>query len=316
MPESIAAGRALRVAQHGRSWPAGSRRAFVLLAVALAVVLGGTALALALTTRHLEHPGWNAVLRPYLVVAPILIGMAWKLRRPESPFGLLLIAFGIASWPLSWQASNVPLVYSLGVILGDVGVVVATFFVALAFPVGRLAPGLPRIAMALIGMAAVAHLVWTLGDSVIVGGGTLSRCGTSCPSNPLALSLPGWLSDFAYAVETISLLTATSLAILVFARRLQTAPGPRRRALLSVAVTSLAFFPVFLAYQAARRLLDLDAATLEVLAWSQTAMRMVFPIGFLVALIQAELFAARALERLLDRLTHRPSPRQWQEAVA
>jgi signal transduction histidine kinase len=315
LPESIATGRALRVAQPGRWWPVGSRRSFIFFSLALAVVLGGTALALALTTRHLEHPGWNAVLRPYLIVAPILIGLAWKLRRPESRFGPLLIGFGIASWPLSWQAANAPLVYSLGVIVGDIGVVVAAFYVALAFPVGRIAVGASRIVMALIGLAAAAHLVWTLQDSTLVGGGTLSRCGDACPSNPLYLGGPAWGGDLAYAVETFALLIATSVAIVIFARRLSTAPRPRRRAMLGVAVTSLVFFPVFLAYQAARRLLDLDAATLDLLAWSQTIMRMLFPLGFLVALVQADLFAARALERLLDRLTHRPSPRQWQDTV-
>jgi len=316
LPESISIGRAHRVVLHGRWWPVGSRRAFILLTVALTVVLGGTALAFALTTRHLEHPGWNALLRPYLVVAPILIGLAWKLRRPDGAFALLLIGFGIAAWPLAWQASNVPAVYSLGVIVGDVTVVVAAFLAALAFPVGRVSQGVPRIAMSLVGLAAVAHLVWTLAEPVVVGGGTLSRCGAECPANPFVVGLPGGVSDFAYAVETISLLLATTLAITVFARQLQSAPGPRRRALITVATTSLVFFPVFLVYQASRRFLDLDAATVDVLAWSQTITRMIFPLGFLVALVQADFFASRALERLLDRLTHRPSPRQWQDAVA
>ena len=58
--------------------------------------------------------------------------------------------------------------------------------------------------------------------------------------------------------------------------------------------------------------LYLDQATLDTLAWGIVVTRVLLPLRFLVALVQAELFAARALGRLLERLAGRPTP----EAVA
>jgi signal transduction histidine kinase len=43
---------------------------------------------------------------------------------------------------------------------------------------------------------------------------------------------------------------------------------------------------------------------------------MVFTLGFLVALLQAELFAGAALRRLLSELAVRPAPARWRDAVA
>lgn len=287
-----------------------------MLAIALAVILGGTALAFGLVTRHLEYPAANAIVRPFLVVAPILVGLAWKLRRPDSRFGLLLIAFGSASWPLALQAANQPAVYSLGVIVGDVGVVLATFYVALAFPVGRLTATVERLIMALVAVAMVARVVWALQTPVLQGGGTLSRCGEACPSNPFELPGPAWIATLASSVEILAIIVATCVLIGWFAYRLRIAPRPRRRALITVGVTSLVFFPMFLVYQVSRRVLEIDAVTLEGVAWIQTALRMLFPIGFAVALVHADLFAGQSLQRLLERLTFRPSPQRWRDAVA
>jgi signal transduction histidine kinase len=151
---------------------------------------------------------------------------------------------------------------------------------------------------------------------VLQGGGTLSRCGEACPPNPLVLPGPAWLGTLAFALETIAIIAATVVFIGLFIHRLTSAPRPRRRALLTVGATSLVFFPMFLVYQVSRRLLELDAVTLDVISWIQTALRVVFPIGFAVALVQADLFAGRALHRLLERLTYGPSPQQWRNTVA
>jgi signal transduction histidine kinase len=44
--------------------------------------------------------------------------------------------------------------------------------------------------------------------------------------------------------------------------------------------------------------------------------RVVLPLGFLAALVQAELFAGVARGRLLEQLMRRPCPQQWRDAVA
>ncbi len=296
--------------------PVGSRRAFIVFAITLAAFLGLTALALVLGSRHLEHPIANALLRPALIVPPILIGLAWKLRRPESPFGVMLVILGVLCWTQTWQAANQPLVYSLGVLIGDIGVVLASFYLALAFPVGRLMTNGERLVMTLITVAMGARIVWAFQTPVLEGGGTLSRCGTVCPSNPFDLAGPAWLGDLAFDVETFAIIFATVAFIVLFAHRLATAPHPRRRALVTVGATSLIFFPMFLVYQTSRRLLELDGLALESIQWVQTGLRIIFPIGFAVALVQADLFAGRVLHRLLERLTFASSAQQWRDTVA
>jgi signal transduction histidine kinase len=314
--EVLNAGGLYRPAEQNLWRPVGSRRAFVAFTLALATFLGLTALALALGTQHLEHPMANALLRPALVVPPILVGLAWKLRRPESPFGVLLIILGVFCWTQAWQAANQPLVYSLGVLLGDIGVVLASFYLALAFPVGRLTTAGERLVMSLIVLAMGARVVWAFQTPVLQGGGTLSRCGDACPTNPLELAGPSWLGTLAFGVETFAIIAATVAFIVLFAHRLASAPRPRRRALITVGATSLVFFPMFLVYQTSRRLLELDPVTLESIQWVQVGLRIIFPIGFAVALVQADLFAGRVLHRFLEKLTFGPSAQQWRDTVA
>ena len=297
-------------------WPTTSARAFVAATLLLAGILGASALALVLSSTFLQYPIANAFVRPYLAVAPLLIGLYWKLRRPGSRFGMLLIASGIAAWPLSWVASDDAAVHTLGVLIGDTTNTLMVFYLALAFPVGRLQGRGDVAVMGLLGLALSARLAWALETPALAGGGPISRCVEACPPNPFLISGPTGLADAAMLVESVALLTAASLLIVVVAARLIRAPRPRRRALLIVAMTSLLFFPLYLLYQLARRALGVEAPLVEAIAWVQIGIRIVFPLGFALALMQADLFAGGALRRLLDRLAGKPSPDEWRAAVA
>jgi signal transduction histidine kinase len=297
-------------------WPTKSRHAFVAATLVLAGVLGISALALALTTTVLQYPVVNAFVRPYLAVAPVLIGLYWKLRRPESSFGMLLIVSGIAAWPLSWAASDDAIVHTLGVIVGDTANTLMIFYLALAFPVGRLQGRGDVAVMTLLGVALTARLAWALETPALAGGGPISRCVEACPPNPFLIAGPPWLAEVATVIESVTLLAAAALLIAVIATRLAGAPRPRRRAMVTVALTSLMFFPLYLIYQLARRVLGVDAPIVEGIAWLQITARIVFPLGFALALLRADLFANGALRRFLDRLADKPSPNEWRVAVA
>jgi hypothetical protein len=74
-------------------------------AVAIGIApVGASAIWLAATSDHLEHPAATALYRCYLAVMPMLVGLYWCRRRPLSRFGPLLIAFGITAWVMSWQS--------------------------------------------------------------------------------------------------------------------------------------------------------------------------------------------------------------------
>jgi signal transduction histidine kinase len=287
------------------------------LAVAVALVpMVAMTVWLAATSAHVEHPTATALYWSYFVAAHVLIGLYWWLRRPASRFGPLLVALGIVAWVVSWESSQWPLAFDLGVLAEGPGAFL-TFYLLLAFPTGRLdSVALRWLMLALAVAIAGFFLPWALFTPVIAGGGVLSRCVPACPENVLQIGSAPRLVEVAGKAETYSLLAITVAVLAVYAVRLRAASRPRRRALLAVAVTSLLFLPVFFAFHFSRLVLEVAPQTLDVLQWALVGARILFPLGFLVALVQADAFAATASRRLLERLVTRPTPARWHALVA
>ena len=271
---------------------------------------------LALSSEHLERPVASALYRSYLTAAPMAIGLLWWVRRPASRFGPLLVAFGILQWVVGWQFSAAPLPFDVGV-LAEAPAFLLTFYLFLAFPMGRLEPAAARWLMVALAVVAVGFfLPWALFSPVIAGGEPLTRCVADCPDNVLQIATAPGVIDVAGKAETYSVLAIIVAVLVVYVLRVRAASRPRRRALMAVAVTSLLFLPAAFAWQFARLILELDPGTLDGLAWGVVGARVLLPLGLLIALLQAERFAARARETLLERLAERPTPGQWREMIA
>jgi signal transduction histidine kinase len=157
---------------------------------------------------------------------------------------------------------------------------------------------------------------WVLFSPVIAGGGPLTGCAPGCPSNALQIGSAPTVVEVAGKAETYVALAVAFTTVVVYATRLARASIPQRRALMAVAVTSLLFLPAYFIFNFSAWILKLDAATLSTLAWGIVATRVLLPLGFLVALLQADRFAATALWTMLERLAARPTPRQWRDTVA
>ena len=286
-------------------------------AMALAIVpVGASAVWLAATSEHVAHPAATALYRCYLAVVPMLVGLYWWRRRPVSRFGPLLLAFGLVAWVMSWQSSDRPLAFDIGV-LAEGPMTFLTFYLFLAFPSGRLATSAERLLMgAWAVVLAGFFLPWALGSPVIAGGGPLSECVPACPENVLQVGSSPRLVDFAGRWETYTGLAVTIATLAVYCWRLHTASRPRRRALIAVAATSLLFLPIFFTFHFSRQVLELDPGTLQTMSWFVVGARVLLPLGFLVALFQAELFAGVARGRLLEQVVRRPSPQRWRDDVA
>ena len=296
----------------GRLTP-GAVQTFVMLA---AVPLAASAVWLGATSDHLERPTATALYRGYLVAVPLLVGMYWWLRRPASRFGPLLVAFGGIAWVYSLQSSNVPLLFDVGV-LAEAPALWLTFYLFLAFPMGRLEGRAERILMtALAIVLAVGFVPWALLSPVIAGGGPLSACVPACPENVLQIGSNPELVEWAGNVETYGALAVTLGVLIVYVLRLRAATRPQLRALIAVAATSLLFLPAFFMYHFSRLVLEASPQTLDVMQWGIVATRILLPLGFLAALLQAEIFAAASLGRLLERLATRPSLERWRDDIA
>jgi signal transduction histidine kinase len=287
-------------------------------AVAVAIVpMVAVTMGLALTSDRLQKPLAAALYWGYLVAASMAIGLYWWIRRPASRFGPLLALFGTGVWVVSWQGANAPLAFDLGVFV-EPPFFLLTIYLFLAFPMGRIESRLERRLMGALGLGAIlTFLPWALLSPVIAGGGPLTSCAPDCPANALQVaSAPDAAEAFGKA-EIYTALVLVASVFVVYLRRLLRASRPQRRQLIAVAVTSLLFLPAWFVSNFARTVLELgDQSTLDTLAWAIVVARILLPLGFLVALLQADRFAARALQGLLMRLAARPTPDQWREAIA
>jgi signal transduction histidine kinase len=271
---------------------------------------------LASTSDYLQRPMAAGVYWSYLVAAPMLTGLYWWNRRPASRFGLLLIAFGASAWLVSWQGASSSLAFDIGV-LAEGPSWLLTIYLFLAFPAGRLETTAERVLVALCGLAVLlTFLPWALLAPVIAGAGVLTRCAPTCPESVVQVtSWPAGAQTFGDA-EMYALLTLTVAVFVAYLTRLVRASRPQRRALVAVAATSLLFLPAFFVYHFSAGILELDASTLDTLAWGVVLTRILLPLGFLIALLQAEAFAGSALRTLLTRLAARPTPAEWRDAIA
>src|SRR3954463_16377154 len=291
-PQALAA-RLERV--EARSLLRGPARTTARTIAAVAIVpMVAVTLGLALSANHLQHPVAAGLYWSYLVAASMAIGVFWWKRRPGSRFGPLLVVLGILAWMVSWQGAEASLMFDTGV-LAEAPFFVLTFYLFLAFPMGQLEPPAARWLMLVLVLGVVAFfLPWALFSPVIAGGGPLSGCAPNCPPNALQIGTAPRLVDIAGKAETYVGLVVIAGVMVVYGWRVATASRPQRRALMAVAVTSLLFLPAYFASNFAAWVVYADAGTVRTLQWAILATRVLLPLGFLIALVQARGFAARA----------------------
>src|SRR5215218_7067593 len=119
---------------------AATKRGFLAVAI---VPMVAVSVWLALTSDHLQRPVVSALYWGYLTAAPMAIGLLWWNRRPASGFGPLLVGFGVLTWIVSWESSDLALAFDLAV-LAEAPYFWMTFYLFLAFPSGRLEPPAAR----------------------------------------------------------------------------------------------------------------------------------------------------------------------------
>jgi signal transduction histidine kinase len=277
---------------------------------AAAAVAAALAIWVTLRADFLAHPGWLAVQKADIILGPVLVGLYWLRRRPESRFGPLLIAAGIVGGiPYILQSSSEPVLFAIGV-LWEGPIYLSVLLLILTFPSGRLDDKAARVIFAGGAIAVAVNSAIDFMVPQLEGAGSISDCRLACPPNGLRL-----VSDPTLAVELVRavriavvLLALATIVLIVW--RLVTGTPPRRRALIIGAPVALAFLLSQAAYQSAR-LLEVEAGDLyPVIQWTIVGTRSSIWYGFLLALIAAELFAGRMLRRVVIDSLRRPGPRE------
>jgi signal transduction histidine kinase len=238
------------------------------------------------------------------IVTLVAGGLLWRHGRPSSPFGYLLLAEAVPVLVSSLAGSSVPVVYLLGVLAAWAASLGATWLL-LVFPGAR--PG--RAAWIVMGAALLAFLLgWLprlLMSSSLPSMRILGECAHGCPANPVLVgSTPAGAEAFRY-VEN-SFVTLWGVGLLVFmAWQLAGASYPRRRLLAPAFILAVPFVVVFTYNAIASGLVGHAAgyATHAIVVGT----RIVFPLGFVFALLFARAYAGEALAHMSSRLIGRPS---------
>jgi signal transduction histidine kinase len=277
-------------------------------AVAIAAA-GGAALAigLALVSSTLRYPGLFALQRATIILAPVLVGIYWRSRRPASRFGDRLIALGFLAVPVSLEATSSSWLHTVGV-MAEAPLFYATFAVILAYPGGLLAgrPERSILRLLLAGYVLWYPAFWLLSPRLV--GSPVAMCTGGCPANALHVaSHPEFLLRWQNGLSVVSIVAAATM-ILIIAIRFVSGLAPNRRTLLAgsfVSVVYLLAYVVFVSinFNHPRWLGTPDTA----LRWTLVVAAALLPFGFLAGLAQAEIFAGQVLRTTVGQaVNHEP----------
>jgi hypothetical protein len=121
--------------------------------------------------RASRRPLAAALYWGWMIAGSTAVGLYWWLRRPPSRFGPLLVGFGVLAWVVSWQASDWPPAFVVGV-LAEGPAFLLRYYLFLAFPMGRLEPPAARWLMGGLWIVLLGFfLPWALFSPVIAGPG-------------------------------------------------------------------------------------------------------------------------------------------------
>jgi signal transduction histidine kinase len=277
--------------------------------VVAGAAVGAAALAVWVTLQaeFLANPGWLAAQKADFILGPVFVGLYWLRQRPESRFGPLLIGFGFVGAVYITQSSSHHLLFGAGV-LWEIVIHLWNLVLILTFPTGRLDGRFAKsILIAAVLVVVLPSTMYKLLSPHLGPDASISSCLAMCPPNGLVLSAqPSLALDLAdiRRFGAIGVGIATG-ALLIW--RLMSGTPPQRRAMAIGAPIALLFTVAQVSYQVLK-LAAPDATALHgVVQWVFAAARSSIWYGFLFALIAAQLFAGRALHRLVRQSLRRPS---------
>jgi signal transduction histidine kinase len=259
-----------------------------------------------LSADFLMYPGWLAAQKADFILGPVVTGLYWCRRRPESRFGPMLIGFGFVGALYVLQSASNSWLFSIG-LLAETVLGLATRVLILAFPTGRLDRPAVVILVISILVSPVPALLNQLLSPQTGAGASISGCREACPRNEFAITANPELAADLFDAFRFGVILASSLTAGLLIWRFAKGTPPRRRALAIGTPIAL----LFLAFQITFQLLGaLDAPQSDVaefVKWGFVGARAALWYGFLAALIAAELFAARAMKQLVAQSVRGPS---------
>jgi signal transduction histidine kinase len=259
---------------------------------ALGLVACAVPLAVAIRSVGGHHRDLIAVFGPVIGGASIFTGLrAWQ-RRPENPFGALLVAVGFTyclsglivttdSWPFIAGLAVIALPYAI------------LFHILLAFPSGRLTTGSERALAGLMYFTATGF--WWACMAIEDTG------GLGLPANPLLIADKPSLFDASARVRLGVVAALIGVLGVVIVRRWRGATRPSRRALTLVYASGGLVLGLY-AIWSVLGMLDVATGTQETLERARVIALATVPFAFLAGLLRARVVGAGAVNELVARL--------------
>lgn len=227
-----------------------SRARIPVAAVALALAIGGGAIALITASDHVPDPTRHFVFGPLITWSFVGAGAVAWWRRPGHPFALLLMAAGFLSATGALVAAENAWIFTFGLLFANVAT--ALYIQAImAYPEGRLREPHDRA------IVVAGYLLSTVGPLVqVLFTDTAVPCPETCPDNVMLVADRPHIAEWA-GRETNWIGIALGLAaVYVLVRRYRQASRPRRRTVLPMltasAVTALFFIAELVSAEVSR----------------------------------------------------------------
>ena len=303
------------------SLPAGRRGVFAPVLRArylapLATIVCAGAVASAAAGAPSNEAFGRGLLELLIVGAPLAAGF-YALRAPiNATFGIALVFIGLAWSSTALAESSLSVAYTIGR-LSTWLIFPGVVYLLLAFPDGRVAPGLDRV---LLRGVVVLSVVLFYGTAPLVTSypphTPWATCTSDCPANAVALvdHPPAVLSNLVLVREWLVMALWAGIFFSMF-RRWRGASDLQRRALSPVFVVAGVLGMLHIAFHATRQL-GAPAQVVITLGSAWTVCIVALCGAFLVGLFWRRMLLAGALARLGTALRASDGPAAVRDALA
>jgi signal transduction histidine kinase len=272
----------------------GLRRALALVAIE-GIVVGLVALAILLSSDHVESRAVNAVLGLFLGWSFIGAGLFAWWRRPDNRFGVLMTAVGFAFFLGSLTASDGSWLFTIGVLVSNIYLAVFVHML-LAYPDGRIDS--PRVRKVL-GAAYVLAVVGPL-PTLLFADLEEEGC-VDCPESAISLGRDDVLFTIFDVLTSVVAVMLVGYVLYVLVQRWQAATQPQRRAMAPVLWSGICLLVVL-----AGQLTTMAVNGPDALENATGLLGLIFfaltPYGFLFGLMRSRVVQAGAVSELLRKM--------------
>ena len=275
----------------------GLRRALALVAIE-GIVVGLVALAIVLSSDHVDARGANAALGLFLGWSFIGAGLFAWWRRPDNRFGVLMTAVGFAYFLGSLTAADSSWLFTLGVLFSSLYVAVFVHML-LAYPDGRIeSPALRKV-------LACGYSLSLVGPAIALLFANRDQLSCDCPDSAIRLGTDPIVYDVLDPLTSAIALVLVGYILYVLVKRWEVARHPQRRAMAPVLWSGICLLVVF-AGQLTTEAVNGPDALQSVTMLLGLIFFALTPYGFLFGLLRSRVVQAGAVSELLRKMGDAP----------